>query len=423
MSSRKSSRTPAPKKGREILIGRQPIFDRGGQVVAYELLFRNTSKNEAHVKNDSMATVQVIVDSLSDVGLDHILGGKPGFLNIGKEFLLGDEIFLLPPDQIMLEILETVPVTEPVLSRIRELKARHYTLVLDDYTGSKEFWKPVLDLVDIVKVDILGLGGRDLATVTIELQTRNIRLLAEKVETEEDVQKAMELGFSYFQGFFYARPVILKGRKVDPIQTALLGLLTLVMNEAPVDEVDRSIKPHIDLSLSLIKVANVVGKSPSARIETTRQAIIALGMNQLKRWIQLLLFSSSNAANKYSRPAFHLAITRARLMEILAGQWKGQDPPDPDQAFMVGMLSLADTLMAVSLEDLLSSLPIRNATREALNGKGPMGLLLEVARSIERADFNEMERILALLPIPAAKIAVDHTESLLWADEIAALFA
>jgi len=365
----------------------------------------------------------VIVDSLSEVGLERILGGKPGFLNIGEEFLLGDEIFLLPPAQIMLEILETVPVTEAVLSRIRELKARHYTLVLDDYIGSEKLWKPILELVDIVKVDILGLERGTLASVTKQLQTRKIRLLAEKVETEEDVQRAMDLGFSYFQGFFFARPVILTGRKVDPLQSALLGLLTLVMNEAPVDDVDRAVKPHIDLSISLIKVANVVGKSPSHRIETVRQAIIALGMNQMKRWIQLLLFSSSNPSSKYSRPTFHLAITRARFMEILAGQWRGQDPPDPDQAFMVGMLSLADTLMAASLEDLLSSLPISPAIREALSGKGPLGLLLEFARSIERADFIEMERILALLPVPTVKIAVDHTESLLWADEISALFA
>lgn len=422
MSPMKSSKDSAPVTTREILIGRQPIFDRDGKVAAFELLFRNTSNNEANVGNDSIATVQVIVDSLSEIGLERVLGGKPGFLNIGEEFLLGDEIFLLPSDQIVLEILETVPVTDAVINRVRELKQKGYRMALDDYVGSEEIWAPLLELVDIVKVDLMGLEPGTLAVVAKRLAPRNIRLLAEKVESEEDVRKAMELDFFYFQGFFFARPVILKGKKTDPMQSALLGILALVMNEGSIDEIDRSIKPHIDLSISLIRVANVVGNAPSRTVETVRQAILAMGVSQLSRWIQLLLFSSSKSDNKYARPTFHLAVTRARLMEILAGHWKGPERPNPDQAFMVGMLSLADTLMATSLEEILPSLPISQGIREALAGKGPMGYLLELSRVIERSKFGELEQILAKLPIPREKIAVEHMESIIWADEISALF-
>ena len=229
---------------RDILLGRQSILDRNGQIFAYELLFRSTrGAGEANVSDDTMATASVIVDTLMEVGVSRVLGDKKGFVNIGRDFLLGDAIFLLPAEHLVLEVLETVPVTDETVARCRELKKRGYTLALDDYVGDQDLWAPILDQVSIVKVDILGVKESEIEPVVKKLSSRKIRLLAEKVESHEMWLKTMALGFTYFQGFFFARPMTLTGKKTDPLRQALTGILSLVLSEAETEEIIGAIRP------------------------------------------------------------------------------------------------------------------------------------------------------------------------------------
>lgn len=406
---------------RDILIGRQSILDRNGQIFAYELLFRSTrGAEEAHVSDDTMATASVIVDTLMEVGVTRVLGDKKGFVNIGRDFLLGDAIFLLPAEHLVLEILETVPVTDETVARCRELKKRGYTLALDDYVGDQDLWAPVLDQVSIVKVDILGVKESEIEPVAKELSSRKIRLLAEKVESHEMWLKTMALGFTYFQGFFFARPMTLTGKKTDPLRQALTGILSLVLSEAETEEIIGAIRPHVDLVSSLLRVANVVGLSPGRTVTDLRQALLVMGRDQLKRWVELLLFSSAPTENRYARPLFLLAIVRGRLMERLAPLWQGPGKPLPDHAFLTGLFSLAEPLLGIPLGELLEGLPLDQSIKKALNtGEGNLGTLLSVVRRL--APASPEEEIFAALPfdapLPLEAIAEVQAEAQVWADE------
>ncbi len=406
---------------RDILIGRQSILDRNGQIFAYELLFRSTrGAGEAHVSDDTMATASVIVDTLMEVGVSRVLGDKKGFVNIGRDFLLGDAIFLLPAEHLVLEILETVPVTEETVARCRELKKRGYTLALDDYVGDRDLWAPVLDQVSIVKVDILGVKESEIEPVAKDLSARKIRLLAEKVESHEMWLKTMALGFTYFQGFFFARPMTLTGRKTDPLRQALTGILSLVLSDAETEEIIGAIRPHVDLVSSLLRVANVVGLSPGRTVTDLRQALLVMGRDQLKRWVELLLFSSAPTENRYARPLFLLAIVRGRLMERLAPLWQGSGKPLPDHAFLTGLFSLAEPLLGIPLGELLEGLPLDQSIKNALNaGEGNLGTLLSVVRRL--APASPEEEVFAALPfdapLPLDAIAEVQAEAQVWADE------
>lgn len=407
----------------DVLIGRQSIFGRDGSVVAYELLFRSTRKNVARVLDDTRATARVIVDTLMGGQLEKILGGKRGFVNIGPDFLLEDALFLLPPRDLVLEILETVPVNAATISRCRELRDRGYTLALDDYVGREGIWAPLLELVSLVKVDILAVPETDLGPVVRDLRARNLSLLAEKVETPDQLALTMEMGFDYFQGFFFARPVILASRKVDPLRQAVTGVLSMVLADAGTDEIVKAVRPHINLSASLIRIANVVGKSPSHVISDLRQAVVSLGRAQIRRWLELILFSSSISENRYARPVLQMAVTRARLMELMAQGWKGPGKPDPEEAFLVGMFSLSESLLGVTIPAMLEGLPLREEVRKALlRGEGPLGVLLAFAGNLDRSG-DSLERLLSEIPVPVEMVAAVQTESLLWGDDIVRMFS
>ena len=407
----------------DVLIGRQSIFGQDGSVVAYELLFRSTRKNVARVLDDTRATARVIVDTLMGGQLEKILGGKRGFVNIGPDFLLEDALFLLPPRDLVLEILETVPVNAATISRCRELRDRGYTLALDDYVGREGIWAPLLELVSLVKVDILAVPETDLGPVVRDLRARNLSLLAEKVETPDQLALTMEMGFDYFQGFFFARPVILASRKVDPLRQAVTGVLSMVLADAGTDEIVKAVRPHINLSASLIRIANVVGKSPSHVISDLRQAVVSLGRAQIRRWLELILFSSSISENRYARPVLQMAVTRARLMELMAQGWKGTGKPDPEEAFLVGMFSLSESLLGVTIPAMLEGLPLREEVRKALlRGEGPLGVLLAFAGNLDRSGAS-LERLLSEIPVPVEMVAAAQTESLLWGDDIVRMFS
>ena len=341
-------------------------------------------------------------------------------MNIGRDFLLGDAIFLLPAEHLVLEILETVPVTDETVARCRELKKRGYTLALDDYVGDQDLWAPILDQVSIVKVDILGVKESEIEPVVKKLSSRKIRLLAEKVESHEMWLKTMALGFTYFQGFFFARPMTLTGKKTDPLRQALTGILSLVLSEAETEEIIGAIRPHVDLVSSLLRVANVVGLSPGRTVTDIRQALLVMGRDQLKRWVELLLFSSAPTENRYARPLFLLAIVRGRLMERLAPLWQGSGKPLPDHAFLTGLFSLAEPLLGIPLGELLEGLPLDRSIKNALNtGEGNLGTLLSVVRRL--APASPEEEVFAALPfdapLPLEAIAEVQAEAQVWADE------
>jgi EAL and modified HD-GYP domain-containing signal transduction protein len=196
-------------KSSDVFIGRQPVFDRRNHVVAYELLFRSGQDREAHIIDDSLATSQVIHRAFRDLGLRTVVGARRAFINVDAPTLMRRDIELLPADRVVIELLETIEVDKAMVKRCRELKAKGYRLALDDFVRYGTEYEPLLEIVDIVKIDVPALSRSSLANLVDLLHDWRPKLLAEKVETSECARDCLALGFNLFQGFFFARPVIL----------------------------------------------------------------------------------------------------------------------------------------------------------------------------------------------------------------------
>lgn len=209
----------------QLFLGRQPILDRNQQLFAYELLFRNGSRNFADVTDSVAATSTVVANAFSELGIVDALGSYRGFINVDLEFLFNDVIELLPPQSVVLEILETVPPTEGVIDRCRLLKQAGFTLALDDVIQIEPQYAELIALVDIVKVDIQPLSRIELMQLVMKLKPIGKQLLAEKVDSREQMEQCLKLGFSLFQGYYFAKPVILTGKKLEHSRLSLIKLL------------------------------------------------------------------------------------------------------------------------------------------------------------------------------------------------------
>src|SRR5579863_2939755 len=201
----------------EVYLGRQPILDRSGNLAGYELLYRSSQANFCTETDDVAATSQVIVNAVLGVGLDKLLGGKPAFVNFDRTLLLGDWATLLPPEKCVIEILETVPPDREVLTACENLRRQGYALALDDCLDDArtEAFAP---FVDILKVDFLQTSHAEQETMARRYRKLKLKLVAEKIETEPEFQRANRLGYDYFQGFFFARPTVLPAARIPASQ-------------------------------------------------------------------------------------------------------------------------------------------------------------------------------------------------------------
>ena len=222
----------------EIFLGRQPILDRNQQLVAYELLFRSGAQNSATIIDDLSATASVISHAFADLGVEQALGPYKGFINCDERILLSDVLEALPPEKLVLEILETVEITPAIVDRCRELKARGYSLALDDFVNFEDKFRPLLDLVDVVKVEILPFDPAALARTTAKLQQWPLQLLAEKVDAKDQAEHCKNLGYHLFQGYYFAKPTIIAGKKLGQSQLSLMRLLGLIVQDADTSELD-----------------------------------------------------------------------------------------------------------------------------------------------------------------------------------------
>ena len=217
----------------EIFLARQPIVDRKESLFAFELLFRSGNKMaEAGVVDDTQATAQVMVNAFGEMGIAEVLGAHKGFINLDANFLYSDTVELLPRHQVVLELLETIAINDAIIARCHELKAMGFSLALDDVVKLDDDIKPLLSIVDVVKLDLMQIDPTLLPALVKKLKQYPIKLLAEKVEDREQARNCMEMGFDMFQGYYFSRPETLSGKRADPSKIVLLRILTLMLSEA-----------------------------------------------------------------------------------------------------------------------------------------------------------------------------------------------
>lgn len=403
---------------RDVYLGRQPILDREQRVVAYELLFRAGNSAGAQVTDDVQATASVIQHAFGELGVPTVLGSQLGFINISTELLLSDLIELLPKQQVVLELLESVAASDAVVERCHALKQQGFRLALDDFVYDDSF-HPLLELADIVKVDLLQHTPATLDVLVGQLRNWPVRLLAEKVDSAEQAERCRALGFELFQGYYFARPSVLATKRADPTQLALTQLLGLVLRDADTAQIEQVFKHHPNLTYNLMRLVNSVACGARRTLSSVSQAILVLGRMQLQRWLQLLLFTLDSRM-PYPSPLLLLAATRGKMMELLA-QAQHRSTDYCEQAFMAGILSLIDVLIDKPLADIVAELNLAPHVAAALlRREGELGALLQLVESVEHPD---LARTLALLQgaggLTLAALTRAQLDAMHWAHQIA----
>ncbi len=382
--------------GQQFFLGRQPIMGRQRELVAYELLFRAGAENVAVVHDDVEASAVVIQRVFIDLGMRAALGDKAGFINLSAELLMSDLIEMLPRDQVVLEILETVELTQPVIARCRALHAAGYRLALDDVTELTEARKTLLPFITYVKVDVLGMAAVQLADIVGTLRSYRVILLAEKVDNQAQYDSCLALGFHLFQGYFFAKPLILTGRALPPSAAVLMKLFVLTARDAEIEEIESLLKQAPDVTVRLLKMVNSAALSPLKKISGVRNAVLVLGRVQINRMAQIMMFAQRAGAGATADPLLQTAVIRGRVMERMAVA--AGAPALKDGAFMVGMLSLADALFGMALEAIIEPLNLEDCVAAALlRREGTLGLLLQLAQAIETGDRPAAQRAMAEL--------------------------
>jgi len=374
----------------QIYLGRQPILDAQQATVAYELLFRGGDTVDSNVTDDLLASANVIINTISQFGIEHVLNGRLGFINVSHQLLMSDLLELLPPKHMVLEILETVEIDDSVIVRCRELKANGFRVALDDFVYNPSY-DPLFEIIDIIKFDVMLSSREEIAQGMAAIRKYpRIRLLAEKVEKLEEFQHFLGAGFSMFQGYFFARPTVITARKANPAQATLLRVMGMIQKDEDPSQVEKIFKESPHLSIGLLRLVNSVGMGLRTKVGSIQQALIVLGQRQLLRWVQLLLYSQT--ADSTSSPIFQLAAVRARFIELVA-QSLAKDPKQvkglADNAFMAGILSLVDVVLSMKMEDVISELWLVEEVKEALlERKGSLGHLLMLSEKMETGDFS-----------------------------------
>lgn len=371
-------------------LGRQPILDRNQQIIGFELLFRSAeSINRANISDSFQASASVIINALADFGTSEVLGRYKGFFNVDLEMLMSDSLELLPREQVVIELLESIQVNKRVLERCGYLKQQGFAIALDDHVYSPAL-EELYRVIDIIKVDILQMPPEKIVEMLKPLRCLPVTLLAEKVETAEQYAFCSAQGFHLFQGYYFAHPVVLKQKRVDIAQLALTRLLEQVIREAELGEIEETFKQNPGLTYNLLRLVNSVAIGLRERIKTVRHALMVLGLQQLKRWIILALYASKSDQGVFS-PLLEIAATRGKFMELLVKKQPALlvNADFSDRAFMTGILSLVDALFEVSMEEMVQQLNLDGEIRQALlKREGTLGSILQLMEAMEQADFE-----------------------------------
>lgn len=412
--------SPAPSKlADNFFLARQPILNRGQRLVAYELLFRDAAAyNGANITDDTEATATVIANA-SELGMGQVVGDQMAFVNVDAVGLMSDFIHFLPNDKVILEILETVKATPEVLARVRELKAAGFKFALDDVIGHSEDVQKLTPLCDVIKVDIKDMQPGTLPALARVLKNPKLKLLAEKVETAEEFQACMDLGFEYFQGYYFARPVILSGKKISPSQMSVLHLLELLDRDASSQEIERSVKHDALITLNLLRLVNTPAVGARQRINSVGHALMVLGRRQLRRWLQILLYVKNGGSQEFTSPLLQLATTRGKTMELMVEHRKPGQRVSADIGFTVGVMSLMDTLFSIHMRDVLESVNVLDDVRAALlHRSGDYGSMLSLVEHIERGrDGQVLAQMLHQLDLKPSELYAIQLAAIEWVTE------
>jgi EAL and modified HD-GYP domain-containing signal transduction protein len=416
IEDRRRTDVPAtPGTQTDVFVARQPIYDSAMAVMAFELLYRpSPSETKARIIDPRQATLEVISSAALEIGLDRLSGGQPVHINFPMELLVDVPDLPLPPNLVVIEVLEDVRAEPAVVEGIRKLRARGHRIALDDY--SPQISDPrLLEFADIVKLEITHPPAAELAKLVEELKPRGVQLIAENVETPEDFESCVALGFTGFQGYFLQHPQTFRAKRVPSSRLSTLRLVASLSNEQySIDEIELLISQNVSMSYHVLRCINSSYYSLPRKIDSIRQAIVILGLDHLRQLCSLLCLQGFD-----DRPPslFLNAMTRARMCEQL-GRLGGVKDSGP--YFITGLFSLLNAMVGMPTQKIVEELPLSPAIARALvAGEGDLGKALRCTRAYERAAWDNV----SYGDLPPALIRAAYVDALFWAEQARSLLA
>jgi c-di-GMP-related signal transduction protein len=397
---------------RDVYVARQPIFDEESKIFGYELLYRSGFENQYGAHDGDHASLSVLSDSAFVFGVEALAGSGRAFVNFTRSALVNDYARVLPPKRLVVEVLEGVEVDDEVRAACKRLKDDGYLIALDDFnpqgpTGS------LVDLADIIKIDFMAYNEPSSRELIAELlRRRGVTLLAEKVETAEDADQARRFGYTYTQGYFFARPEISVGTRSSGFKPHRLQLLCELNRADPdLDVIEELLRHDPALSYQIIRYLNSAAFGLRTRVSTIRQAVFMLGQVGLKTWATVVILA--DAGSERPLELIVTSVARGRFCE-LAGRACDIEGREHELS-LLGLFSLIDAIVGRPLDEALAEVNLPADVAAAIRGEpGELGDLLNLARGYERADWPTVERLVVKMGLPAWEAPAIYLDAVAW---------
>ncbi|WP_415886648.1 EAL and HDOD domain-containing protein [Neptuniibacter sp. QD37_6] len=392
----------------DLLLARQPVFNKSQDVVAYALLYRGDDEATERKFSDHLATSSVILNTYASICQEGEVRSLPCYIKLTDKTIMSEHFPELPKEHFVLEILGHSNISPEFIERIKELNQLGYRLALSDYKPDQKF-DPLLNLVHILKMDLQSIPSESIPELVKKLRPYHLELLADKVETQEEFRKCYELGFSLFQGYFLSKPEPVKGKKLGSSKMLLLQMMVELQSPtATAQSVEQLVINDPLLTYRILRVVNSAAFSINREIESLSHAISLLGFEQIRKWVSLFLVTDTQ-----EKPVelTRSMLIRGRMCELLA-EMLGRDQPINN--FITGLFSKLDVLLDMELPELLEQVPLQDDVKAALiNYEGQLGQILEQVSKYEEGDFEQID---LLLDQQYYEVAYRH--SLNWSQQV-----
>ncbi len=398
----------------DIFVARQPIFNRDNEIVAYELLYRNSLKNFFDESvNSSKATAILITNSYINIGMENLIEDKIGFINFDQTLINNEIPKLLNKDKVVIEVLETVIPDRKIMSNLINLKREGYTLALDDFTLEYQYMKTV-PLYDIIKVDFIQTGLSGAEEIIKRFSNGKNKFLAEKVETAEEYNKAYELGYDYFQGYFFSKPQVVKSKSTSGIKYQYLRIKEEMQKEEPdFGEIERIIESDVDMSYKILKLVNTF--SLTSEVSSIRHAISILGLKEIDKWLNFIMLQ--NFTKEKPSELVKMSVIRSKFAELIAMNSNKRN--QRYQASLIGLFSLIDAILGKTKEKVLSEIPMTEDVKKAimLDKSSTLYPIMDIILSYEEAEWDKIDEISKEIQLDVNKVPELYLQAIKWADD------